>query len=245
MQIWLEGSTNTTGTIVTSFTNSYAIFVSMAGDIYVDHGLNYRVDVWRENATSYVSALLTGGACYGIFLDSDDSLYCSLHDAHKVIERSANSSNTQIATVAGTGCSGYQPHMLFHPTGIFVAINFDLYVADTDNLRIQLFQSTQLNGTTVAGRDAPGTIYLHYPKAVMFDGDGYLFILDSDNTRIVASGPDGFRCVIGCSTGRGSAMNQLANPQSMAFDTHGNIFVVDTENHRVQKFVLSFNSCSK
>ena len=245
IQIWLEGSASPTNTIVTNSSNSFATFVNMADDIYIDNGLNYRVDVWRENAAGYVSTLLTEGPCYGIFVDVSDILYCSLHDAHKVIKRSLNSNDTLLATAAGTGCPGYHPHMLYYPTGIFVTLNVDLYVADANNLRIQLFRSGQLNGITVAGRDAPGTIQLHFPKAVMFDGDGYLFILDSDKTRVIASGPDGFRCIIGCTTGWGSASDQLANPQSMAFDSYGNIFVVDTENHRVQKFVLSFNSCSK
>ena len=218
----------------------------MEGDVYIDNGLNKRVEVWKENATNYTSALSWDeGTCFSIFVDTNASLYCSLHEPHQVIRRSLNSSDTQLTTVAGVGCAGYQPHMLYYPHGIFVASNFDLYVADTNNHRIQLFYPDQLNGTTVAGRDAPGTMQLSSPRGVMFDADGYLFIVDSDNCRIVGSGPYGFRCVIGCTSGWGSASHQLANPQSMAFDSYGNIFVIDTANDRLQKFSVSFNSCSK
>jgi tripartite motif-containing protein 71 len=163
---------------------------------------------------------------------------------HQVIKRSLNSSDNQLTTVAGIDCPGFLFNMLYYPSGIFVDINFNLYVADSGNNRIQLFQSGQLNGTTVAGNTAPGTIALNFPTGIALDADGYLFIVDSDNNRIVGSGPNGFRCVAGCS-GHSSLSNQLYNPQSMAFDSYGNIFVTDTGNGRIQKFLLATNSCSK
>ena len=135
--------------------------------------------------------------------------------------------------------------MLYNPSGIFVTVSFDLYVADFSNFRVQLFRAGETNGTTVAGRDAPGTIQLKKPAAVTLDADGYLFIVDCDFARIVGSGPYGFRCIIGCTGSSGLEPNQLRNPHSMAFDSNGNIFVVDSDNNRVQKFALSFNSCSK
>ena len=135
--------------------------------------------------------------------------------------------------------------MLYSPLGIFVAINFDLYVADSCNFRVQLFRAGELNGTTVAGRGAPGTIQLNRPAAVTLDADGYLFIVDYNLASIIGSGPYGFRCVVGCTSSTGSDPNQLRNPRSMAFDSSGNIFVVDSDNSRVQKFALSLDSCSK
>ena len=135
--------------------------------------------------------------------------------------------------------------MLYYQRGIFVTHNSELYVADTNNYRVQLFRAGQLNGTTMAGREALGTVQLLNPSAVMLDGDGYLFILDAYNYRVVGSGPYGFRCVIGCTNGRGSSSNQLSASRSMAFDSYGNIFIVDTDNNRVQKFFLSSGTCSK
>jgi hypothetical protein len=217
----------------------------MEGDIYINNWAYSRTDVWRENSNGPISTLYIGYQCYNVFVDTNDSLYCSLQSYHRVIKRSLNSSNSQLTTVAGTGCSGYLPNMLYNPRGIFVTINFDLYVADAGNNRIQLFHQGQLNGTTVVGSGAPGTIQLQNPVAVMLDADGYLFIADSSSSRIIGSGPYGFRCVVGCTNGYGSASNQLSYPQSMAFDSYGNIFVADSYNNRVQKFMLSSNSCSK
>ena len=246
VQIWVEGSASPTGTIFTNATNPNSLFVSTISDVYVDNGNAYqRVEVWRENAANYQSTLSVSGSCYGLFIDSNNSLYCSLYDSHQVIKRSLNSSDSQQTSVAGISCPGYLPHQLFNPCGIFATLVFDLYVADARNNRIQLFRSGQVNATTVAGREAPTTIQLKYPTAVMLDADGYLFILDADNCRIVRSGPGGFWCVIGCTSGRGSDSNQLANPRTMAFDSYGNIFVADTNNHRIQKFMLSSNICRK
>ena len=246
IQIWLEGSPSPTATISTNSSEINALFVSEAGDIYVDNGHPFnRVDVWRQNSSNYVSTLSIGGTCYSIFIDTNNSLYCSLTYDHRVLQRSLNSSDNQLTMAAGNGCAGYKPHLLYYPSGIFVTISFDLYVADAGNNRIQFFWSGQVNGTTVAGRDVPGTVTLRGPTAVMLDAVGYLFILDCYQTRIIASGPDGFRCVFGCTNSWGSDPNQLIKPNSMTFDSYGNIFVVDTDNNRVQKFFLSFNVCSK
>ena len=246
IQMWLNGSSSPTGTITSNSSDPFGLFVSSIGDIYVENsGTVYQVDVWRENNSSRLSALYVDGYCYSMFIDSNDTLYCSLRASHKVIKRSLDSSDYQVKLVAGTGCAGCQPHTFNYPCGIFLTINFDLYVADGNNHRIQFFQSGQVNGTTAVGKAAPGTMLLRFPRAVTLDADGYLFIVDKDNNRIIGSGPDGFRCVIGCTSQLGSAADQLSYPLSMAFDSHGNIFVADTDNSRVQKFVLSSNFCSK
>ena len=246
IQIWLEGSTNITMKVTTNSTNTRALFVSTAGDIYVSSGSSSdHIDVWRANTSGYVLGMLASPPCRGLFIDINNSLYCSTFNSHKVIRRSIDSNDTQLVTVAGTDCPGSTPEMLRTPQGIFVTINFDLYVTDHDNQRIQLFRFGQRNGTTVAGGGALGTIQLKYPTAVVLDTDDYIFVVDSFNHRVVRSVPGGFKCVVGCTGGSGSAPYETYAPQSMAFDSYGNVFVVEDGNHRVQKFVLSFNSCSK
>ncbi|CAM4977714.1 unnamed protein product, partial [Rotaria socialis] len=200
-------------------------------------------EVILNNATT-LSTVYFNGACWNIFIDTNNSLYCALSSQHQVIKRSLNSSNNNLSVVAGTGCPGFLPYMLYSPSGIFVDINFNLYVADSDNDRIQLFQPGNLNGTTVAGNGAPGTIELSYPVNVVLDAAGYLFIVDCQNNRIVGSGPNGFLCIVGCSGGWGSRSDQLFYPYSMAFDSYGNIYVADTYNNRIQKFYVSGNFCN-
>ena len=156
-----------------------------------------------------------------------------------------DSASYQVPIVAGTGCQGFLSDMLHNPRGIFVDTNFDLYVADRENHRIQRFPLGQYNGITMAGRGAAGTIDLNLPTGVALDADGYLFIVDSENDRIVGSGPDGFRCVVRCYGVWGSGPDQLDSPISMAFDSYGSIYATDRWNYRVQYFQLSSNSCSE
>ncbi|CAF1442494.1 unnamed protein product, partial [Adineta steineri] len=85
---------------------------------------------------------------------------------------------------------------------------------------------------------------LNGPSAVVLDADGYLFIVDQNNNRIIGSGPYGYRCLVGCSEQTGSASTQLNQPYSMSFDSHGNIYVTDKNNGRIQLFNLATNTNS-
>jgi sugar lactone lactonase YvrE len=152
---------------------------------------------------------------------------------------------TSIVVAAGTGSSGSESNELNAPHGTFVDVNFDLYVADCGNDRVQLFQSGESNGITIAGSLSPNpTINLFRPTGIVLDAEKYLFIVDSGNHRIVGSSSNGFRCLVGC-YGEGSQSNRLNRPFSFSFDRSGNMFVADTGNNRIQKFEYSENSCGK
>ncbi|CAF1581156.1 unnamed protein product, partial [Adineta steineri] len=101
------------------------------------------------------------------------------------------------------------------------------------------------NGITVAGDTSLNlTITLFSPTGIVLDAEKYLFIVDTSNDRIVGSGLNGFRCLVGC-YGEGSQSNQLNFPFSFSFDHSGNIFVTDQLNHRIQKFLLMKDSFGK
>jgi len=246
VQVWFNESTSPTKTISGGLSGPNAVFVATNGDIYVDNGLNNgRVDKWTMDANTSVPAMSVNSSCYGLFVDINDTLYCSTPDLHQVVKRSLNDNMTAPTLAAGTGIPGATSNLLNQPYGIFVDVNFDLYVADYGNNRIQLFGVGQLNATTVAGSSSLNTtIALNNPYGIVLDADNYLFIVDSGNARIVGSGPNGFRCLVGCS-GSGPAFNQLDGPSDLSFDSYGNIFVTDFYNNRVQEFILLTNSCGK
>ena len=244
--VWPQGTVSSPNQIFTNLSIPRSIFVSATGDVYVDNGQNYsRVEKWLANASSVITAMNVPGTCSGLFADIDGNLYCSLSDFHQVLRKNASSDASTSFIVAGNGTLGSASDLLYAPYGIFVDIDLSLYVADNANNRIQLFRSGQLNGTAVAGTGAAGTIALYSPSGIVLDGNGYLFISDMVHHRIVASGSNGFRCVVGCSETIGSANNQLAYPCSLSFDSAGNFYVTDSANHRIQKFVLASNACGK
>jgi hypothetical protein len=245
IRIWPEGNMTATKNVFSGLNNSYGIFATINDDIYIDNGANGRVGKWTLNATNSVIAMYVKDTCFTVFVDIYENLYCVLGNYHRILKKSFNDTANISTIIAGTGVAGNESDMLHTPKGIFVDTKLNLYVADYINDRIQLFKDGQLNATTVAGSGAPETITLSYPAAVMLDADEYMFIADSHNNRIIGSGPNGFRCLVGCSGVNGSGSNQLNYPRSFSFDSYGNIFVVDESNYRIQKFFLATNSCGK
>lgn len=226
--------------------NPMGIFVALNGDIYVDNGLSYgRVEKWSSNGTTRTTVLYVNQSCLSLFADIYGNIYCALESLHRVIKRSFNDNANTTVIVAGNGTNGAASDMLNNPRGIFVDVRLNLYVADFDNHRIQLFLPGQRNGTTVAGNGANGTIKLFYPIAIVLDVNGFLFISDTGNKRIVGSSSTGFRCIVGCWDSTGNGINYLNGPRGLAFDSDGNLFVTDGINTQIQKFFLATNSCGK
>lgn len=225
---------------------AYDVFMGTNNDLFINSGLVYvQINKWIHNATSPIPVMYVNATCYSLFIDIYENLYCSVGDLHKVVKKLYVDSWNSTTTIAGNGTHGSTAYMLFSPRGIFVDKELNLYVADLINNRIQLFTFGNLSGRTVAGNGAPGTIDLWWPTDVALDADGYLFIVDFHNDRIIGSSANGFRCIVGCTNTSGSASDQLLNPWSFSFDTFGNIFVTDCNNNRIQKFTLTENSCGE
>ena len=233
-------------TIFDGVLGPYSVFVTKDQNIYINnYGNGNAVGKWIPGAAIGTVIMNGTSACYSVFVDINSTLYCSLDTVHKVISMSLTVGIGSTIIVAGTGISGQTAAQLYSPNGIHIDIQFNLYVADSANHRIQFFKFHKPNGTTLAGNGVSGSILLAYPSGVTVDADGYLFIVDLGNQRIIGSGPIGFRCIVGCSTQSGLSASQLNSPRSLAFDTDGNLFVADTLNSRIQKFLLVSNSCSK
>ncbi|CAF1289431.1 unnamed protein product [Adineta steineri] len=247
--IWNEEIDNPTKIIHGDFKEPNSLFVTSNGDIYIgddNNNKNSRVQKWIAKTSTFVTVMNVNSSCWGLFVDINDTLYCSTYNHHQVVKRSLNDSMTASNRVAaGTGINGSASNQLNSPRGIFVDVNLDLYVADRENDRVQLFQSGESNGITVAGsKSLNPTITLKHPTGIILDAEKYLFIVDLGNHRIVGSSLNGFRCLVGC-YGLGSQSNQLISPTSFSFDHSGNMFVTDQYNHRIQKFPYVEEFCGK
>ncbi|CAF1565509.1 unnamed protein product, partial [Adineta steineri] len=125
--IWQEESINPTKIISGNFTSPNSLFVTSNGDIYIGDGnsnKNSRVQKWSPKTSTFVTVMNVNSSCSGLFVDINDTLYCSMNYDHQVVKRSLNDCGmTSNSIAAGTGIKGIASDQLGGPRGIFVDVN--------------------------------------------------------------------------------------------------------------------------
>ncbi|CAF0770056.1 unnamed protein product [Adineta ricciae] len=216
--------------------SSNDIFINTYDTICFADTLNNRI----LTCTSSITGLGIGGSCYGLFVDINGALYCSSRSDNIVVKISLTNTVVGYTITAGDSGTGQRTNELDSLQGIFVDESFLLYVADSNNDRVQMLQPGNTSGTTIL----TGAIILDTPTDVTLDGQDHLYVVDSRKDRIIAGESSNFRCVVGCSSGTSTSNDQLNRPQAFSFDSHGNIFVTDRNNGRTQIFYLLTNVCA-
>jgi uncharacterized protein (TIGR03437 family) len=189
----------------------------------------------------------------GLAFDAAGNLYIA--DSLNSRIRKMNAAGI-ISTVAGNGVSGSlgdggaaTSAALYNPQGIALDGAGSLYIADTTN---GLVRKVNPDGiiTTVAGIRALGyygdggpatSALLNYPKSVVVDAEGNLFIVDSYNSRIRMVTPDG---IIKTVAGDGwfgfrgddgpAAIARLRFPSGLVLTPAGDVIFSDTQNNRIR-----------
>lgn len=85
-----------------------------------------------------------------------------------------------------TGVNGSTATLLLYTNDVALDVYHSIYVADTDNQRIQRFPLNSLTGQTIAGTGVAGSGFnqLSFPRAIFVAGD-VLYISDFYNYRIL------------------------------------------------------------
>jgi sugar lactone lactonase YvrE len=227
-----------------------AFSVDVSGNIYILDAGNNRVTKWTPGALNGI--IVAGGngkgsnanqlnSPYGIFIGLNTSIIWIADSGNSRIVR-WESSSTGIIVCGSYGSGANQFNA---PDGLFVdtSASNTLYVADTNNHRIQMWLPGATNGTTVAGQTGvcgTGLNQLCYPGSVTKDTNGNIYIGDSSNNRIMqwmigsTSG-----VIIGGSSTYGTLPNQLYYPYMVRLDPSGAVIVTDSNNNRIQKFSIS------
>ena len=163
-----------------------------------------------------------------------------------------------ITTIAGTGLPGFSGDggpatsaSLNSPLGMAVDSGGNIFIADTNNLRIRRVDAMTGVITTVAGNGTQGfsgdggpatSASLNLPAWVVLDSSGNLYIADAGNHRIrrvdavtgiittaAGNGMPGF-------SGDGPAISvSLDNPLGVAVDRSDNLFIADSGNNRIRR----------
>jgi sugar lactone lactonase YvrE len=123
--------------------------------------------------------------------------------------------------------------------GIATDAEGNIWVADTENNRVQKFNS---KGEYLAqfGKEGTGNGEFKAPKGLTIDASGNIWVVDSGNNRVQKFNSKGE--YLGKFGEKGSGEGQFESPGGIAFDntSPGHAFVVDTGNNRVEKFNSSF-----
>lgn len=249
-----------------------AVAVDRSGHLYIADTMNHRVR--RVDATTGVITTVAGTGHPRYAGDGGAATAAALNDPAAVVIGQkemlyiADQSNNRvravdlitgvIRTVAGIGTAGYNgdgiPAMeasLAGPSGLALASDGTLYIADTFNGRIRAIDPGTGLIRTIAGDGGeyryqgpaePASPSLSRPSGFALDSEGNLYITDSDNHLIRrwnrATGR--LERVAGQGMARyggdgGPALDaSLSYPFGIVVDQSGHLLVADTFNHRIR-----------
>jgi DNA-binding beta-propeller fold protein YncE len=126
------------------------------------------------------------------------------------------------------------PATFARPTNVAVGPNGELYVSDTLNSRIQIFDA---GGTFLStfGKGGDGPADFARPKGIALDSDGHVWIADADQNRVKVYDKQGRLCAFFGEYGY--FPGQFALPSGIAIDRNNRVIVAEQVlNGRLQVF---------
>jgi sugar lactone lactonase YvrE len=196
----------------------------------------------------------------GVYVDGAGRIFIADQGNHRIrmIDTGKN-----ISTVAGNGGYGYSGDgglavaaKLRNPKSVYVDGAGRIFIADSDNSRIRMVDSSKII-STVAGNGVSGysgdgglavAAKLYHPTGVYVDGAGRIFIADSGNSRIrmvdigkiistvAGNGVSGYSGDGGLAVvAKLSLFHSNPTPQGVYVDGAGRIFIADTYNNRLRR----------
>ncbi len=172
-------------------------------------------------------------------LTTTDSLGAQDSDTVDIFVRNFDSGLEHYSFLTKWGSMGASLGQFNSPNSVaFDSTANILYVVDTNNHRVQLFD---VAGTAIREFGRFGStnfcsfICFKSPSAVAVNQAGQAFIADTGNSDIKVLGNGGLQATWG-SFGGGDG--QFRSPSGVAIDSSGNVYVTDSnsQNNRVQKF---------
>jgi tripartite motif-containing protein 71 len=163
-----------------------------------------------------------------IAVDSENDVYISDFGSDKISK--FDSDGKLIFSIGKLGIhpgDDKGPLEFNQPSGIWVNQNGIVYVADSFNHRIQVFDSK--------GKFLKMWSHSFFgPKGIVGDNNGKIYVVDTGNHKIVVFDENGnFIKEFG---GHGTSDGKFDEPIGCVFDSKGILYVADSNNNRIEKF---------
>lgn len=172
----------------------------------------------------------------GVAIDADGFVYVLDKNNNQVQKFTADGQYPDGKSETEWGQEGTGPGEFDTPFGIAV-FGDRVYVADTENNRIQVFQT---DGTYMSQWNSAGSEgALDSPSAVAVDDQGFVYVADTDNHRILKFDPSDPNVPLLAKWGKdgggpGTAPGEFFKPYGIAVNGKY-LYIADRDNNRVQK----------
>jgi len=168
--------------------------------------------------------------------DAAGNVYVAAYQQDRMDEFGPVVGNTCPTTVTRTwGTSGNGPLQFKRPYGVATDGSGHVFVADSDNERIQEFNSTGSTLIASFGASSPTGDFQQLRRVAVANGQVYgadLWGLHID--RFTAPGPTPTQTYP--ATFGAPPQGSFNEPSGMTFDSNGNLYVADSVNQRIQQF---------
>ncbi len=136
------------------------------------------------------------------------------------------------------GGHGEEPGQFIRPQGLEIDDQDRIWVADSCNHRIQVFDVSGERAVLVDvwGRQGDQLGELKYPYGLALDGQGHVYVSEIGNNRVQKFKLNG-QPVAALGT-PGHEKGEFHQPWALVCDAKGRVHVLDTYNHRVQRIRL-------
>jgi hypothetical protein len=211
--------------------------VAVDGDgyVYVADMYNGRVQVFDSDG-NYSSTLGDFGYPAGVDIAPNGNLLVA--DSYDSVVYILDM-GSYVGVLGQSGVPGSGNNQFDGPMDAVVDSSGNIYVADANNNRVQVFDSSYNYLRTIGTTGSCGDAFDHLcgPRSLAVDSSGRLFIADQWNNRVEVFDSSGaYLTTIGGDWG--SKDGQMRSPSGVAVDSYGNVFVADSDNHRIQKFAV-------